>query len=156
MLNAIKKVWQDEIKAVGFMERLVVDHPSLNIRCMEVLDILEGIRIGEELKEAANFFAKEHKAGCLGLAANQLGYLKRVFVAKHRKNFKIYVNPQFEPADRPVLKVEYCLSHPGKKFAVRRHRKIWAWAENQERKLLVGLEAEIFQHEMDHLEGKMV
>lgn len=94
----------------------------------------------------------------LGLAAPQIGVLKRVFIARIRNKFKPFVNPKIIKLskDRANL-LEGCFSVHGIYGSVLRPAEVDIEAHDQYGKKFVkhykGLEAKIVQHELDHLEG---
>ena len=138
----------------NLMKRLVIeDVKRLGSVCVGIdnADVA-----ADDLLMAAGIFSKFHPAGCAGLAANQLGYSCRVFVIKKGNGFAAYINPKFVSSCRKVGKIEGCLSWPGKFFNAYRHREIFAWGDNQKKKLLTGMEAQAFQHELDHLNGVLI
>ncbi len=93
--------------------------------------------------------------GKLGLAAPQIGISKRIAIVQGMVMF----NPEWTPSKAPGNDVtEGCYSVPHRLFKV--NRAVYGWAKWQsiegvwrERKLN-GLTAIIFQHELDHLNGK--
>jgi len=97
----------------------------------------------------------------IGLSANQVGILERIFVMysdiKERKIISCF-NPQIlEESTEHAYGDEGCLTYPGLWLQVKRPVWIKATWEDQigvsgEYKL-AGLEARIFQHEFDHMEG---
>ena len=95
----------------------------------------------------------------LGLAANQVGLLKRVF-AIHLKDqvpFCMF-NPYILYGDNDlVLADEGCLSFPELFLKIPRHKNITAgYVDRQGNKRIIeltGIDARCFQHELDHLEG---
>ncbi len=107
----------------------------------------------EDIRSCAQSFAKYHPSGCAGLAANQLGYNKRIFVIKTKKGFRVFVNPTFTPCGPLSPAVEGCLSVPSRQVSVKRHTKIYAKSNGGKRILLIGWESRAFQHELDHLNG---
>lgn len=91
----------------------------------------------------------------LGIAAPQIGINKRVIVVRGNVMF----NPTWKPTDAPSNPItESCYSLPGKLYKVMRAPYGWAKWTNIEGKLfedkLTGLPAIVFQHEIDHLNGK--
>lgn len=96
-----------------------------------------------------------------GLAAVQVGVLKRAFVmqAGKDKTVRECINPKIlKEEGENKIKVEGCLSVPGKCGIVERPEKVWV--EYQDRngtlvsnKKLTGFEAKCFCHELDHLNG---
>lgn len=157
-------MWPFKKKKDDYFGRLVVGKKSLGKPCLPVGDTVKEAdkaeQIAEDLIDAARFFETRHKLSCCGLAANQLGYKIRVIVVRRGRAWIPYINPHFTattgPDNRQVKKIEGCLSHPNTPFKVKRYRKIMAWGDNQKPKLLTGLEAEAFQHEIDHLNGVLI
>jgi peptide deformylase len=100
----------------------------------------------------------------IGLAAPQVGVPLRVFVAdisagRDRKGLIVMVNPVFEVREGMQLEEEGCLSLPGFNATVVRPAKALLRGfdrEGREQSIeATGLLARAFQHEMDHLEGKV-
>lgn len=93
----------------------------------------------------------------LGLAAPQVGLPFRFFVSRI-KGIPVAINPQLAGVSpETTSKSEGCLTWPGRTRFKRRHR--WVLAEYTDRsgkrwtKILHDLDARIFQHELDHLDG---
>ncbi len=91
----------------------------------------------------------------LGIAAPQIGINKRVIVVRGNVMF----NPEWNPTRAPQDTItEGCYSLPGKTFRVSRAPYGWAkWTTIDGRpgeSKLSGLPAIVFQHELDHLDGK--
>jgi peptide deformylase len=100
----------------------------------------------------------------IGLAAPQVGVPLRVFVVdisagRDRKSLIVMVNPVFEAREGMQLEEEGCLSLPGFNATVVRPAKAVLRGfdrEGREQSIeATGLLARAFQHEMDHLEGKV-
>jgi peptide deformylase len=104
-----------------------------------------------------------YKNNGVGLAANQVGYARRIFVmdtSTDRKNPKIFINPVIEKrAKEKLTEEEGCLSCPNKFANVRRSIYVglqWTCPHGKEQyKTFYHLPARVVQHEMDHLEGKL-
>jgi peptide deformylase len=120
-------------------------------------------------KESADLIVRMRKAmraaNGIGLSANQIGLDLNVFVAEVSDvdgGMKFYAifNPKFEKiSEEKVIFEEGCLSVPG----------TWGDVERPERVVLSGFDkfgkpvkikawgllARVFQHEMDHLSGKL-
>jgi peptide deformylase len=106
-----------------------------------------------------------HEANGIGLSANQIGLDLRMFVAEvpdHEGNPKFYAvfNPKIEKTgDKETIYEEGCLSVPGKWGDVKRPEKIVLIGTDRQGKpariKAWGLLARVFQHEMDHLNGKL-
>lgn len=107
------------------------------------------------IKLAASFQDPEG----VGLAAPQIGILERFFVAKlDAKTFDVFFNPEILLFGKRTKKfLEGCLSIPDYYGEVRRPIQIKVTYINKEdkqiKKILKGLQAMIFQHEYDHLQG---
>ena len=93
--------------------------------------------------------------GKLGLAAPQIGISKRICIVQGMVMF----NPEWNPSKAPGNDVtEGCYSVPHRLFKV--NRAVYGWAKWQSidgvwrEKKINGLTAIIFQHELDHLNGK--
>ncbi|MFH1454380.1 MAG: peptide deformylase [Armatimonadota bacterium] len=93
-----------------------------------------------------------------GLAAPQIGILKRITVIQYKdKVFKL-INPRIiKKSDDTVCDIEGCLSVPGLIGDVDRNFAVTVKAQDQTGKIVKieaeGLLARIFQHEIDHLDG---
>ena len=98
----------------------------------------------------------------LGLAASQIGVNKRVFIARAEDIFVIFVNPEFlMKKDKVKHHNEACLSLPKKGFKVDRFKSVAIKAQDRmgvpfTMKSKTKMQAFIFQHEMDHLNGMLL
>ena len=99
--------------------------------------------------------------GCgVGLAANQVGILKRIVVIDTTgEDPYVLINPEIIESSGSQTGQEGCLSLPGKAGIVTRpdHVKVKALDENMEEFVLegTGLLARAICHECDHLDGLM-
>lgn len=96
----------------------------------------------------------------LGMAAPQINVFKRVFVALIRNKFKPFVNPKImKYGKEETALLEGCFSVPGIYGHVLRPSEVDIEAQDRQGKKismhLKGLAAKIFQHEYDHLDGKL-
>jgi peptide deformylase len=121
------------------------------------------------------------KIPCLGIAANQIGYNKQVFIGLlyDSKKFKIYINPVILAKTENSLQKAYktelehfkmesskncisegCLSFPGANLSFQRYDKIKVEYYDEKGKQVIenlnGILSHIFQHEFDHLNGVTV
>ena len=121
-------------------------------------------RFDDELKrEVERMGALMHDALGIGLAANQVGVLHRVFVYRVNAEdpLRAVVNPVIERAsDEREAAEEGCLSLPGVHVEVERPAEVVLRAQDAEGEELVieasGLEARVIQHELDHLDGVLI
>jgi peptide deformylase len=102
-------------------------------------------------------------ANGLGLAATQLGVLRRVFALRPDPDgeSQVLVNPRLvESSDERAADDEGCLSLQGVVIPVERHERVIVEASdpegNEVRLELEGLPARVAQHELDHLDGILI
>ena len=95
----------------------------------------------------------------VGLAAPQVGVLKRIVVIDVGEGPLILINPEILETSGEQTGEEGCLSVPGKSGQVTRPDYVKVKALNEDREVLAlegpGLLARAFCHEIDHLDGKM-
>lgn len=111
--------------------------------------------IGQELQETL----LANKDRCVGLAANMIGYHKRVIIIDLGLTSLVMYNPVLLAASEPYQTEEGCLSLVGSR-PTQRFREIEVSFRDQnwqERTLtLTDFPAQICQHELDHLEGVII
>ncbi|HZQ64320.1 MAG TPA: peptide deformylase [Gaiellaceae bacterium] len=132
--------------------------PVLKLRANEVEAFDEDLR-----RLAERMVALMQDANGIGLAGNQVGVLRRVFVfrAADREEPVVAVNPRIvEPAEEREADDEGCLSLQGVLVPVERHLAVTLEARDvrgeQLRLELAGLDARVVQHELDHLDGVLI
>jgi peptide deformylase len=128
----------------------------LRLRCRDVGP-------GEDARDLADaLWAALDAAGGVGLAAPQIGDLRRVIIARDpaapRARSLTLVNPVLTATEGPrVWFEEGCLSFPGLYVRVRRPRRVTVTYQDPDgtpRQLADDtLVARIVQHEIDHLDG---
>ncbi len=97
----------------------------------------------------------------VGLSANQVGLDWRMFVAEYNKKFYVIFNPQItkKSDDMEVLE-EGCLSVPDAFVEIARPKSVTLEGNDRSGKKVkikaFGVLARIFQHETDHLNGKLI
>ena len=96
----------------------------------------------------------------VGLAANQVGVLKRIFVASAdqvRGQEMVFLNPVLIKKEGTLREFEGCLSVPEYYEPVKRAKKVLMRAITMDGRTVEvkgeGLVSRIFQHEIDHLNG---
>jgi peptide deformylase len=100
-------------------------------------------------------------AGGLGLSANQVGSALSIFVFKEGEDFSVAINPVLSTIKNFIsVQEEGCLSLPGLRAKIPRYGQT-AISFNDLGGILhmrqdEGLMAQVFQHEMDHLAGKLM
>ncbi|MEX2054368.1 MAG: peptide deformylase [Candidatus Colwellbacteria bacterium] len=115
-------------------------------------------------REVADLVARMRKAmeeaNGIGLAANQIGLDFRLFVAKWDDKFYAVFNPSIKgPSKEKEIIEEGCLSIPGKYGEVKRPAGVTLVGQSATGKKIKikawDMLARIFQHEVDHLNGKL-
>lgn len=107
---------------------------------------------------AADMLETMDDAGGVGLAANQIGLAKRVFVYDCDGMRGALINPEWKAIDDVVqIDVEGCLSIPDLQAEVARHETVVARGRDEFGRPVTlranGLLARCIQHETDHLDG---
>ena len=118
----------------------------------------------------ANMFETMQKADGVGLAAPQIGLAIRLFVIdlnalsddmpQYKDFLHAYINPKIlEASEESETMEEGCLSVPGIHENVRRPKSVHVTYIDEQLQphdeWLDGFLARVFQHEYDHLEGKL-
>lgn len=131
------------------------------------------------------------KIPCAGIAANQIGYDKRIFIGMKKDepdseeqykelrkdelraekkesgnpnadNYEFYINPQIDQTYKKSIQEEEegCLSIPEIRLVAERYDKIkvryYDINGKKNKKTLKGFLSRLFQHELDHLDGKLM
>jgi len=153
----------DEVANYSRKKSMIVkDETVLRQKSEPVVDYAEGFEIVNKL--IAELGPNAHM-NALGLAAPQIGIQKRVFIAwgstgkSKEEGWNFYVNPILEEVstENRLFFKEGCLSFPG--ATVRTHRNdeivVSTLEEDGERHryVLLGQDAIVFAHELDHLNG---
>jgi peptide deformylase len=132
--------------------------PVLRMQAREVEEFDDDL---EKLVERLEHLLRE--ASGLGLAATQVGVLRRVFVflPDPEAEAVALVNPRFSAtSDERESDTEGCLSLQGVVIPVERHASLTLEgkgpAGEDVRLELEGLPARIAQHELDHLDGVLI
>lgn len=115
-------------------------------------------KLSETIKKMRKMM-EENKG--VGLSANQIGLDWRMFVAKDEGKFYAIFNPEIVNVSKEMNECEEgCLSVPEMEKNIRRPcRATLVGFDKNGKKLKIkawGLLARIFQHEVDHLNGKLI
>ncbi|MBA3610366.1 MAG: peptide deformylase [Rubrobacter sp.] len=130
--------------------------PVLKSRATPVKEFDEALaRLADDMLQTM----RDHEG--VGLAANQVGRLKRLLVAATEDDEFAIVNPVIESrSEESEFFAEGCLSIPGIQVDVERPTAVTISGQDLEggpiRLELEGLLARIFQHEIDHLDGVLI
>lgn len=126
----------------------------LRKKCKEVTEITK-----RELTLIEDMVDTMYEADGVGLAAPQVGILKRIFVIDigDENGVMVFINPEILEVSGTQTGDEGCLSVPGKSAEVERpnYVKVRAFNEKGEQFILEGEEllARAILHENDHLDG---
>lgn len=116
----------------------------------------EDIPVAEDLLDTL----AAHREHCVGMAANMIGQRKAIVAIAAGRKLMVMLNPEVVKKSLGTYKTtEGCLSIPGEREVDR-----YDWIEvkyrdmdwHKEKRKFTGFEAKIVQHELDHLEGKLV
>jgi peptide deformylase len=115
--------------------------------------------IASGLLEAMRLVMRADNAA--GLAANQVGGVQRVIIIGRGANEQVMINPRLTfLSPETEIASEGCMSIPKFFTTLRRHRQITVefldegWANRS--LTLGGFDARCVQHEIDHLDGKLI
>lgn len=129
----------------------------LRMKTKPVADIDDAVRnLVEDMIETM------YEAPGVGLAANQIGVPKRiaVFDAHDELGARVMINPEIVETEGEVEFEEGCLSVPGRYWEITRPAFARVKAMNLEGQQVEyvgdGLLARVLQHEIDHLEGRLL
>jgi peptide deformylase len=94
----------------------------------------------------------------IGLAANQVGILKRIIVVSDEGNIRVMINPEIvEFSEKTCILDEGCLSIPETYLPITRYETVKVKYRDMKGKPHIesysGLTARVIQHEVDHLDG---
>ena len=128
--------------------------PVLEKKCRAITEVTPRI---EDLIE--DMLETMYEANGVGLAAPQVGILKRLVVIDIGEGPIVMINPKILETSGSQTGSEGCLSVPGKNGTVTRPMWVKAefYGEDMEKYVIEGEEllARAICHELDHLEGKL-
>lgn len=113
------------------------------------------IQVGQDLQDT--LVANSH--ACVGMAANMIGVKKRIIIVNLSFTNLVMYNPTLISKSNPYQTEEGCLSLEGTRSTTR-YRDIEvsffdaSWKKQSLK--LTDFQAQIVQHELDHLEGILI
>ena len=140
---------------------LLVPHPILRQKAKDIKEIKEeDISIAKEMMKIMN------NAPGVGLAANQIGVLKKIITVNiqdeenNQNNQYILFNPRITSYSKTTnIMEEGCLSIPEQFAEVERSEEITIEYIDEKKEIVKkrvkGIESRVLQHEIDHLAGKL-
>lgn len=137
---------------MGLRQVLTREDPLLRRVCREVTDF--GRRTQNLIDDL--FETVVHEEG-LGLAAPQVGVLRRAVVLHNGEEFVELINPKIIHTEGEVVRTEACLSCPGEMGIVSRPQTVTVRAQNRRGEWFEmtcsDMAARAVCHELDHLDG---
>lgn len=138
----------------GYDIRLIGD-PILRQTAREITDIDDAlVRLVDDMLDTM------YEAPGIGLAAPQVGVQKRLFVWDVGDGPQAIVNPEITDSDGEWVFEEGCLSVPGLSWDIVRPKTIHIVGRDLDGNEMSfeadEIEARLFQHELDHLEGTLL
>lgn len=129
--------------------------PVLRKKAKQVLEITQELR--DTLSRMSELM---YESSGVGLAGPQVGISEMIIVADIGTGLYKLINPKIIKREGSGVTEEGCLSVPGVCLKVKRAKKILLQAEDEEGKP-VNIEAQdllacVFQHEIDHLKGRLI
>lgn len=130
--------------------------PALRMRAQEVGEVDDELR-----RLAARMTELMHDAQGIGLAANQVGIVRRFFVCTLDGEDLTVVNPVISSSGRGTeVDDEGCLSLGPVRVPVERSTEVTLEGTSLDGELLrfelEGMDARVVQHELDHLDGTLI
>ena len=102
---------------------------------------------------------RANKSRCVGMAANMIGIKKNIIIVNMGMLDVVMFNPVLLKADTPYETEEGCLSLDGVRPTMRFQNievEYYDFAWKKQRMKLTGWTAQICQHELDHLNGRII
>ena len=141
--------------------RTILESPDMRLRTIATPVINFDSSLSSLIKDMLETM---YSAGGIGLAATQIDVHQRILVidvSENRDKPQIFVNPTFTVSDQQNLDYdEGCLSIPGFYETISRPKKVVIHSQDQHGKHFDleadGILAVCIQHEIDHLDGKLM
>jgi peptide deformylase len=136
------------------MKKVILIHPNPILRQRSLpVENVNTLTLCKDLIQTMHY----HR-GC-GLSAPQIGVLKRVFVTND-SNYPVFINPIIIEGYGAAIENEGCLSVPGIMCPAKRYVRVRVKALDFYGKAFYidtrGILAKIIQHEIDHLNGRLI
>ena len=136
------------------IKEIVKDTFFLSLKSSEANQ--DDLYIVDDLKDTLKY----HQSSCVGMAANMIGYSKRIIAVYDNKTIIVMINPVLlQTSKQTYMTEEGCFGHSGMK-PCRRYEKIKVQYLDEQMKMKIktydGFTAQIIQHELDHLEGILI
>ena len=101
-----------------------------------------------------------HQEGCVGMAANMIGELKRIIAFDNDGEYMVMFNPVILKKADAYETEESCLSLLGGPRKTKRYKSIKVQYHTEDFKIRIktfkGFSAQIIEHEIDHCDGILI
>ena len=115
----------------------------------------DDLQVGRDLMDTLS----ANRERCVGMAANMIGVRKNIIIVNMGIMDVVMFNPVIIKKNTPYQTEEGCLSLDGVRPTVRYENievEYYDFAWKKQRMKLSGWNAQICQHEVDHLEGRII
>lgn len=115
----------------------------------------EDLQIGRDLMDTL----RANRERCVGMAANMIGVKKNIIIVNMGFVDIVMFNPVIVSKSEPFETEEGCLSLDGVRKTVRYQNievEYYDFAWKKQHQKLSGWTAQIVQHEVDHLSGRLI
>lgn len=113
------------------------------------------LQVGRDLQDTL----QANRERCVGMAANMIGVKKNIIIINIGFLDVVMFNPVLVSKSGPYETEEGCLSLDGVRKTIRYHDievEYYDFSWKKQRQKLSGWAAQICQHELDHLSGKII
>ncbi len=113
------------------------------------------VQVGRDLQDTL----RANRGRCVGMAANMIGVKKNIIIVSMGFLDVVMFNPVIVSKSDPYETEEGCLSLDGVRKTTRYQNlevEYYDFDWKRQRQKLSGWTAQICQHEMDHLEGRII
>lgn len=143
---------------VNHVAEIITDYDKLSQRCDEI-NLSKDNKLVQEIVLKLKNTIRAHK-DMTALAANQIGYNKRILCLNFNGDIRTFINPVIQDVKGLELSREKCHSEPDREFIRSRHSRVTVMYQTPLGKIetveLVGMAARVFQHHLDHLDGLLL
>lgn len=139
------------------VREIVTDKERLSLPSNKIHDTEVISQVVQDMIDTANHY-RGKPIGCVGLASNQIGELHRIIIVWYENDWLVMINPEVTVIKgKSGYMTEGCLSRPGVKAKLKRHKKVMVAYFDQNGDLIeqkfTGFVARVVQHEQNHLDG---
>ena len=134
--------------------KICKDKKHLEKKCIDIESIEEGLYVAQAM--IMHCITSTYKNDVIGLANNQVWGRYNIFIANLNGKWRSFINPIIMNKKHPISCVESCMSFPNKENKVKRYKDIILQHYTKNGMIIEkfnGGNAQIIQHEVDHLNG---